>query len=438
MCNMIETFKKTIGDHALIRKGDKVVVGVSGGPDSMALLHMMINLKREYGLKLVVAHQIGYFDLKKRALDESYGKLVETYCKMHGIPFRKHVVDHTKDSNKEEVARNDRYRLFDKVAKAVGANKVALAHNYDDNVETVLLNMIRGTGVRGLAGIPYKRDKYIRPVLDISKNDLESYCKKSDIPFIKDYANKMEDPLRNRVRQRLLPFILKEVSESASSSVSNMSKVMKKAHDYLDSEVSAAIKSVSKGSGSYDLEKWKALHPFMRLEVLKWIAAKGGVDRDLTSAHLGEVEDMLMRSKTGSEKTIGGKLTVKKGYGSFSAAKERKTTRKSVGKIRISKARKVSKSAGRNVAFVDGSKVELPMRAVKFSAGDRFFPTGMRGSKKVKDYFIDEKVPAGDRPEVPIMKDKKGRVVWIAGMRMDRRFKASLRCKNPLKIEYIR
>lgn len=233
-----ENFLNTIKDNNLIEKGDKIVVGVSGGPDSITLLYCLNKYKEKLGYEIVVAH-INHLIRKDSTEDEQF---VENVCEKMGIKCyvkRAEVEKIAKEQKKgsEEVGRKIRYDFFDIIAKKENANKIAIAHNMNDNAETMLLNIIRGSGMQGLEGIQAEEyGKYIRPLINCSREDIEEYCEKYNLQPRIDSTNKENIYRRNIIRNKLLPEI-KELNPNIVQSLSNLSKIVKVQNMHIKNEV---------------------------------------------------------------------------------------------------------------------------------------------------------------------------------------------------------
>ena len=207
-----ENVLKTIKKYNLINNGDKIIIGVSGGPDSICLLHVLNSLKKDFNIELFVAH-VNHMIREVADIETEY---VQTFCKEIDVPcFVKKVnVQKIAKQNKkgtEEVGRDERYLFFNEVLEQTNANRIATAHNSNDKAETVILNIVRGSGISGLKGIEANRDnKYIRPLIETSRNEIEKYCKENSLSPKYDESNNENIYSRNKVRNELIPYIKKE------------------------------------------------------------------------------------------------------------------------------------------------------------------------------------------------------------------------------------
>ena len=241
-----EKVLKTIKTYNLIEENDKIVIGVSGGPDSICLLHVLYSLKEKIGFDIVVAH-VNHMLREVADMETEY---VQKFCKNLKIECfvkKADISDLAKTQKKgtEEVGREVRYSFFDEVAKKTGANKIATAHNSNDRAETVILNILRGSGLSGLKGIEAIRDKkYIRPLINIERQEIEKYCIENNLDPKYDESNKENIYTRNKVRNELIPFIEKEFNPNIITSLNRMSQLVSKEDEYLEKQVEKAYKEV--------------------------------------------------------------------------------------------------------------------------------------------------------------------------------------------------
>lgn len=244
-----EKFLNTIKENNLIEPEDVIVVGVSGGPDSISLLYCLNKFKNILKCKIICAH-VNHLIRKDSTEDEEF---VEKVCKELKIDFYKKRVEIeklAKDLKKgtEETGREVRYNFFDEVSEKVGANKIAIAHNQNDNAETMLLNLIRGTGLKGLEGIqPMEYGKYIRPFINISREEIETYCNKYNLKPRIDSTNKENIYNRNIIRNEILPLI-KEINPNIVQALSRTSKIIKEENDYINENVERIFLEKSQAS----------------------------------------------------------------------------------------------------------------------------------------------------------------------------------------------
>ena len=253
----------TINKYGMIKKNDKVVIGVSGGPDSMTLLNILNNLKEKIEIEIYVAH-INHM-IREEADEET--EYVKEFCERIGVSFFFKRVDVESEAEKlkigtEEAGRNIRYEFFIEVANKVGANKIATAHNSNDNAETVLMNIIRGSSISGLKGIEKVRDeKFIRPIIECNRDEIEEYCKINNLNPKYDKSNLENIYTRNKIRNMLIPFIKKEFNPNIIEGINRLSSIAYEEEQFINKIVEKEYKklliSVNKNSEERENNKTK-------------------------------------------------------------------------------------------------------------------------------------------------------------------------------------
>lgn len=247
---MKEKVLKTIKKYNLIENGDKLVLGVSGGPDSICMLNILNDIKNDRNLHMkfdiIVAH-VNHL-IREEAIDDQ--KFVEDFCKKINVPFYAKSIDVQKIANNnkigtEEAGRNARYDFFDEILKKTGANKIAIAHNKNDKVETMIMNILRGSGVSGLKGIePIKGNKYIRPLIECERFEIEQYCKDNNIEARIDRTNFENIYTRNKIRNVIIPYIKKEFNPNIIETMDRLSALVKEEDEYLEKTVENKYKEL--------------------------------------------------------------------------------------------------------------------------------------------------------------------------------------------------
>ncbi len=257
----MESVRKLIDKYGMLPKGGKVIAAVSGGADSMCLLHLLLDLREEYGYELIAAHfnhmlRGGNADRDERFVKEYCGQIgVQVIC---GRGDTKAYASE-KGLGTEEAARELRYRFFEKTARDAGASRVATAHTADDNAETVLMNVSRGAGLKGLCGIPPVRGMYVRPMLGVTRDEVEEYLAKRNIGHVEDETNSLDIYTRNRLRHEVMP-VLKSINGEAAGNIFSMTELLRDDEDLLTSEAELFIEENATG-GRVSIEKLRSLHP---------------------------------------------------------------------------------------------------------------------------------------------------------------------------------
>ncbi|MDD5567646.1 MAG: tRNA lysidine(34) synthetase TilS [Candidatus Omnitrophica bacterium] len=291
---MLEKVKETIRKYDLIRRGDTVLVGVSGGPDSVTLLYLLKSLSAFLGFKLQIAH-LNHMLRRDSSEDAEFVRLLGLKL---GIPVTIGGIDIKRISSKgslEEIARNARLEFLFKTAQKVRSKKIALAHNLDDQAETVLMRILRGTGLYGLSGILPKRRfggfEIIRPLIRVQRKEIESFLKQNKIEVRIDKTNKKDIFLRNRLRNRLIPLLEKEYNPKIKDALSNMSEVISLDYDYLNQ---SALRKIKGKKGEIKLADYAKFHPAIQRLVLRLtISELQGSIRRITLTHINEIEDLI-------------------------------------------------------------------------------------------------------------------------------------------------
>ena len=248
---VIDTIKK----FQLINNGDKIVIGVSGGPDSMCLLTILKELREEFEFEIVVAH-INHMIRKEAKDDENY---VKDYCKNNNIEFYSKSIEVEKIANNEkkgteETGRKVRYEFFEEVLKKTNSNKIAIAHNKNDKAETIIMNVLRGSGISGLKGIEPKKDgKYIRPLIECERCDIEEYCKEKKLEPRIDRTNFENIYTRNKIRNIVIPYIKEEFNPNIIETLIRLSDLIKQEDEYLNLQVKKTYNDICLGKNEKEI-----------------------------------------------------------------------------------------------------------------------------------------------------------------------------------------
>ncbi|QXM07239.1 tRNA lysidine(34) synthetase TilS [Crassaminicella indica] len=459
---MLEKFIRTVKRHNMFQKGDGIVVGVSGGPDSIALLHLFWRIREEYDLKLYAVHLNHQFRGEEADEDADY---VRRFCENIGVKafiFSKNVSLYSKEKGItfEEAGREIRYGLFDEVMKKMNANKIAVAQNMDDQAETVLMRLMRGTGLEGLSAIDYVRDeKIIRPILDIRRKEIEDYCNEYNLKPRIDKTNLEAVYTRNRIRLELIPYIEKYFNKNIKETLSRTTNIIREDKDFLNIAAKKAYHQVViKNNSDIRINKkaFEEKHPAIQRRILREaINQSMGELKDVQHKHIEKLLDFIKYGSVGREihlpKGIYAVLDydammIKKGkrkierdefeyninIGETLNIKEDKAFLKAVV-IDRKDIKNISK--GQDKKYFDFDKIKSHLIVRNRRNGDRFTPFGMKGSKKLKDFFIDEKISREERDKIPLVCDGE-EIIWVIGHRMSENYKVEKETKNVLVIIY--
>ena len=300
-----EKVLNTIKKYELIEKGNTIVIGVSGGPDSMTLLNLLNKLKNKLQFKIVVAH-INH-GLRKEADEET--EYVKEFCKKESIPFyyKKENVEELAKTQKvgtEEAGRKLRYEFFEEVLKEVDAQKIATAHNANDNAETVLMNIIRGSGTSGLKGIEAKREnKFIRPLIECTRNEIEEYCEKENLNPKQDNSNKENIYTRNKIRNILIPMLEDEFNPNIVNSINRMSEIATEENEYIQKQVEEAYnqiviqEDIKKEEIQLDLKKFNSLETVIKNRLILYTISKlMGSSKNIEKIHIRDIINLCQNN----------------------------------------------------------------------------------------------------------------------------------------------
>ncbi len=451
--SLIEKVKKTIDSNKMLLNVETLLVGLSGGPDSVCLIHVLLKL---YG-KLKV-HAV-YIDHGLRPYETSneieFCKKLCENLKVNFIVKRIDIEAYSKEFSGgiQAIAREARYRMLEEVALKIKASRIALGHNKNDRAETVLLNLIRGAGPSGLSGIPGIRGKVIRPLIDVTRSEIDKYLNNNSIESIQDSSNLKEKYKRNRVRISLLPR-LKEFNPDITDTLITMADIMREENRLIDSIVSEKIIKLICHKTDNRIELF--LHPLQKMEkvVVRRVLRKaiGLIDslRGISFVHIESIIDLINDSGPGSTISLPRNIRLIRNYSTLVVTNEKpkriKRQNLSVpGETIINECGlllkatfidRPEKNNKKNQVSLDAEKITLPLIIRKRLPGDFFYPLGFGKRKKLQDYFVNEKIPRDDRDGIPIVISNND-IVWIAGHRADERFKITEKTKKFLKLELI-
>ncbi|MFA5098003.1 MAG: tRNA lysidine(34) synthetase TilS [Candidatus Margulisiibacteriota bacterium] len=434
----------TVSSKNMIGPGEKVIVGVSGGPDSVALLHFLVtNYPKNKFHVCHLNHRLRGGDSGRDAL------LVKKTCSRLKIPGSMVEMDIAVYAKKnklslEEAGRIVRYDFFEKTAAKVKAKKIALAHTADDNIETFLMRLVRGSGIKGFCGIPPVNGNIIRPLIDAWKSEVIEYCQDNELEYNVDKTNLETKQFRNKIRNELIP-ILWKYNPNIKEVLINTINILSEDFDYISQKAFTPSPSPKGRGGQILMSKLAKLHPALKTQIVRSYIEK--VKGNLKEVSYKHIRDIL-KLKEGQIHLPGGLFAVVKGGrltvsddmpkdivpGKFSETI--KIPGKSSSGVKASFVNKVPAFSRikKSEAYIDASKLKGRVLTVRnFKEGDSFIPLGMKGHKKLHDLFIDEKVPVHMRALVPIVCDEE-KILWVAGLRLDERAKTGRNTKKILRL----
>lgn len=453
---VLEAIKK----YNLIEANDNILVGVSGGPDSMALLYVLMEIRRDIEFNIFVAH-VNHGVRGKEALEDE--KYVEDTARMLNLPYFSKTVDMDGYAKKhkissEEAGRELRYLFFNEILSKIGGGKIAVAHNKNDQAETLLLRFFRGAGIDGLKGMEYKNGNIIRPLLGIERREIEKYLSDKNIESRIDRTNLETIYDRNRVRLEVLPYIKEHFNSNIVDTLWRMSEIMSIDSDFLDSFSKKTyvkiVKEKAKNSIILDGDAFLKEHRSVQQRIIRdAIVDINGSLKGITYKHISDALALFLKGETGKRINLIDNIIAKTSYNDFIIEKEEgiksedfiyklnindSTYLNDIGyefNVEVKPIEKVNiNTKNRFIKYFDYDKIIGNIYVRNRRDGDRFVPFGMNGSKKIKDYFIDEKVPKDIRDRIPIIVDDKN-IIWVVGYRISETYKITDNTENVLIIE---
>lgn len=424
--NVLDIVKNTIKKHNLITHNDRVLIGLSGGADSVALFHMLMRLSKELDFTVACAHV-------NHSLRETADRdmlFCEKLCRENGVEFFCKTADIATGAkiagmSEEAYARGVRYEFF----ASLGFDKIATAHNKNDVAETLLLNFMRGAALSGLGGIPYVRNNIIRPLLDVKKCDVVVFCRENGYEFVTDETNFEEVYTRNKIRLDLIPKIEEKFNPNFVNIAANNARLLREDAEFLDSIAEKEYK------GYIDITELfgKALPICRRILQLHWKLSTDSTD-NLSGVYIDDIISLCKNGQTGKRVDLPEGFCARVEYGRLIIDKN---TKEISFEYKISPEKVLNiPEIGKNILIKksDNPHFYLDKDAVLVirnkRRGDVFYPVGMTGRKRLSDFFTDKKIPKNERDRVPILV-AGDKIVAVGNMRRDRRF------SDETKIGYI-
>jgi tRNA(Ile)-lysidine synthase len=436
-------FLSTIQNNNLISKNDKIVIALSGGPDSVCLFHLLYKLQTKYNLSLYFAHINHNLRGINADLDE---KFVVELGKKYNIPTYIKSIDIKEYSKKnkiseEEAGREVRYNFFTEIKNKVGANKVALAHILDDNVETFMFRLSRGTSIDGLSSIPIKRDYYIRPLLYIKKEEILKFLEDNNLRYRIDESNFKSIYTRNKIRLELIPYIEKEFNSNFKDKIIFLIDELNDINNYFKKEVDYYINN---SKNKFSIDKLLSFPEYLQKEIIKTILKNNNIIYNRK-----KIDKLfnILHSNGSKEYLLNEQKKLYKLYNEFYISNNKISNFNSIEKtLKINSnlifngyyisIRESDKYISNNNIFcIDKDKIKDDNFLIRTrKEGDFFIPIGSKNRKKLKDFFINEKIDKYKRNSLPLIINND-KIVCVGNIRLSEEFKTTTTTKKFLIIE---
>lgn len=428
MLIMREKIIKNISTYNLIERGDSILIGFSGGMDSTSLLYSLLEIRDDFDLTISICHLNHGVRGEEANRDEEFSR---NTAKKLGIYFKSEKTDmhglaHKEKISKEAAGRKLRQDFFKRVSEEIGANKIALAHNYNDQVETLLMRIIRGTGLDGLKGIEYKSGAIIRPLLNITRKEIEEYIYKNNIQYVEDSTNLEIDYHRNKIRNVLLPLLREEYNPKIDTSIFNLSELAKLDGEFLEQYSKNIFREIAiKESNqiSINIDQLNSLDKAIQNRIIR--LAFDQFPKGLRDLSLENVEEIIQLKDLQSGKFIDNinEIRIRNSYGNFIFERNFNIHHND---IYISLKKGINNIHGEIILVEEVSEqintknsITIPKELIKTDLvirtrkdGDKMRPLGLSGTKKLKDIFIDKKIDRLHRNKYLILADSEN-IYWI-------------------------
>jgi tRNA(Ile)-lysidine synthase len=451
-----EFFEAVCRTYRLFQPNDRILVAVSGGVDSMVLLDLLNRLRIPWNLRLGVVHLNHGM---RGAASDNDERFVQQTARELGLPFFSKKCDRRlfslmRDLSPEERLRDVRYRWLETIRKRGGYCWLALAHQGNDQAETILMNLVRGSGIKGMGGMSLSRGSLIRPLLPVLRSQIEDYAEKRGLRHVEDLSNASRSYLRNRIRLDLVPCFEKTFRKSVVPSINTTGFFLQDIHGILQKNAKTAVKrAIGRSRGD---EIVLEIEPFLRyldtIQVLILQEIWGRLSESGRPLSRNVLERTLELARSGKS---GRRVNWGRDFQSVISSGNLIFCRKDLGfpavEVTIGRPVKVEELGlvldfevtnrdrigtlkhGPGVEYMDLQKISGPMILRPWKAGDRFIPLGMHGKKKLQDFFVDCGISFHERSRIPVL-EINGEIAWVVGRRIDDRFKIEERTTRILKV----
>mgnify|MGYP000198850448 FL=1 len=422
----MEEVYEFIGKKLKLTEIDTVVIGVSGGPDSMALLYIMNQFKEKIGFKIICAH----VNHNKRPESEKEQKCLEKYCKENNIIFEYIKINNWGDDNFHNEARTVRYNFFDEIINIYSARYLMTAHHGDDLIETILMRIVRGSTLKGYSGFSRIVDKgnytLVRPLITVTKTEIEDFDIKNNIWYAIDSSNNEDHYTRNRYRHKVLPFLKKE-DPNVHKKFLKYSKILLENNEFIENEASKYFNKVFH-NGNLNIDKFVQLDKVIQNKIIYNILERiyGDDLFIICDAHVDLIFNLISSNKSNSIVHLPNNLVVIKSYNDLVFTYDEEQTDKYeievINIVNLPNGKIIEKTTdtneiSNNIIRLNSKEIALPLYVRNKRNGDKMTIKGMTGTKKISDIFIDDKIKTSERNAWPVVLDSEENIVWLPGLK---------------------
>lgn len=474
--HVIKTVLQTVSEYGMLNKGDSVLTAISGGPDSVALLHVLKELASTFLLRLGIAHL--NHGIRGKDSDQD-AEFTASLAQQLSIPFYTEKVDvpQYKSDHKlslEQAARRVRYDFFSRMSITHKFNKIAIGHHADDNAEMILMALFRGSGPLGLSGIPPVRDirdnTIIRPLIRLTKSEIEEYVSVNKLSYVIDASNRDTKYFRNKIRHELIPVIRHQYNPKITGSLNRLADIVRMEEDWTEQLTAPLFQPLLSEKANQSIALYipqiMDLHIAAKRRLIRFILRKIKKDlKRITFDHIDAVIRLMEDGPVRGRLDLPDRILVRRNHDDLLFSKENKRLRsiktflteddirdyiyyinlqkpvhvKEINAIVSFMEKDVEQtqdvcSAGQKVAFFDIKKIQGPLMIRNFRSDDRFIPLGMTGRQTVKKFLANHKVPRQERCGWPVLTDKD-KILWVMGHRIDDAVKVTSSTRKVLKAE---
>lgn len=464
--DVLEQVRSTLAKFSMLSPGDKVVLGVSGGPDSVALTHILFQLRQQMKITLHVAHLNHMFRGEESCADAEHvaalAASLDIPATIESVDVPAYMKEHGLSA--QVAARTVRYDFYRRVIRNTGAQKVALGHHADDQAETVLMKLIRGAGPGGLKGIlPVREGFYIRPLLEVRRRQIEEYCLEHGLSYRIDSSNLKPVYTRNRVRMELIPLLEEKYNPAIVVSLNRLAGIIREEDQFLDDAVARARPGVIESSGpgliKLSLAGLAALPVALQRRLLRDVYSElSGGSGSPDFEHVDSVLEFVASDSGPGKITWPGGISLVKRYGRLEVAKGQSPSDtpyycydlKVPGYTYIPEIDAGIKAVIMDIscvqdpklsdpgeAFLDLDTLDPPLKARRRQDGDLFWPLGFKGRIKLKKFLIDRKIPRELRGRVPLV-TAGNEIAWVAGVRPGENYRITAATRRCLYLQLVR